>query len=87
MPRHGNSKKFKVSVFTLLLIVSIWGVLTLGGLFFFIRGYDYHIIKADNQLMRVKMKLIADELERGRKYLDLTRATDAQMRQMLGLMW
>lgn len=85
MPRHGNSKKFKVSVFTLLLIVLVWGVLTFGGIFFFIRGYDYHIVKADNHLMRMKMKLIADELERGRKYLDLTRATDTQMRQMLGM--
>ena len=35
--------------------------------------------------MRMKMQLIADELERGRKYLELTRTTDTQMRQMLGM--
>ena len=85
MPRHGNSVKFKVRVLTLLTIGLVWGLLTLGGIFFFIRGYDYHLVKADNQLMRMKMKLIADELERGRKFLDLTHTTDTQMRQMLGM--
>ena len=85
MPRRRGSKKFKVRVWTLIIIVASWLVVTLGGLSFFIRGYDYHIVKADNQLMRVKMRLIAAELERGRKFLDLTRTTDAQMRQMLGM--
>jgi len=85
MPRRGESKKFKLSVLTLLIILLLWGIITVGGLFFFIRAYDYHIVKADNQIMRMKMKLIADELERGRKYLDLTHTTDVQMRQMLGM--
>ncbi len=85
MPRRRGSKKFKVRVWTLIIIVVVWLIITLGGLSFFIRGYDYHIVKADNQLMRVKMRLIASELERGRKFLDLTRTTDTQMRQMLGM--
>ena len=33
----------------------------------------------------MKMQLIADELERGRKYLQLTQTTDTQMRQMIGM--
>lgn len=85
MPRLGGSVKFKVRVWTLVLLAALWLVVTLGGLFFFVRAYDYHITKADNELMRVKMKLIGDELERGRKYLELTRTTDTQMRQMLGM--
>ena len=85
MPRRRGSKKFKVRVWTLIIIVGVWLVITLAGLSSFIRGYDYHIVKADNQLMRVKMRLIASELERGRKFLDLTRTTDTQMRQMLGM--
>lgn len=85
MPRLGASKKFKVRVLTLLLVFVLWLVITLCGFVFFIRTYDYNITKAENNLMRVKMKLIADELERGRKYLDLTRTTDTQMRQMLGM--
>ena len=85
MPRLGVSKKFKVRVLTLVLVFVLWLVITLCGFVFFIRTYDYNITKAENNLMRVKMKLIADELERGRKYLDLTRTTDTQMRQMLGM--
>lgn len=85
MPRLGGALKFKVRVLTLVLLALLWLVITLGGFFFFIRAYDYHITKADNELMRVKMKLIGDELERGRKYLELTRTTDTQMRQMLGM--
>lgn len=85
MPRFGTSCKFKMRVLTLLALVVGWGVVTVAGLLFFVRGYDYHITKADNELMRMKMKLIADELERGRKYLELTRTTDTQMRQMLGM--
>ena len=85
MPRMGSSKKFKVRVLTLVLVFVLWLIITLCGFLFFIRAYDYNITKADNNLMRVKMKLIADELERGRKYLDLTRTTDTQMRQMLGM--
>ena len=85
MPRLGSSKKFKVRVLTLVLVFVLWLLVTLCGFLFFIRAYDYNITKADNNLMRVKMKLIADELERGRKYLELTRTTDTQMRQMLGM--
>ncbi len=85
MPRLGGSKKFKVRVWTLVLCTALWLIFTLCGFVFFVRAYDYNITKADNNLMRVKMQLIADELERGRKYLELTRTTDTQMRQMLGM--
>ena len=85
MPRKGASTKFKLRRLTIGVVVLVWLLLTGGGLLFFIRGYDYNMIKADNNLMRIKMKLIADELERGRKYIELTHTTDTQMRQMLGM--
>ncbi len=85
MPRKGASLKFKLRRFTILLVMLVWLLLTGAGLLFFIRGYDYNMVKADNNLMRIKMQLIADELERGRKYLELTQTTDMQMRQMLGM--
>lgn len=85
MPRAMASKKFKVSVLTLVLLLLLWLALTLGSLFLFIRAYDYNLTKADNKLMRLKMKLIAEELERGRKYLAMTETTEQQMRQMLGM--
>ena len=77
--------KFKLRRLTLLVALVVWLLITGGGMLFFIRGYDYNMIKADNNLMRIKMKLIADELERGRKYIELTQTTDMQMRQMLGM--
>ena len=85
MPRAGAARKFKLSGLTLVILGLIWLVLTLGALWIWSRAYDYHMTKADNRLMRVKMKLIADELERGREYLNLTQTTEKQMRQMLGM--
>ena len=85
MPRKGASFKFKLRRITLLIILLVWLLITGAGVLFFIRGYDYNMIKTDNNLMRMKMQLIADELERGRKYIELTRTTDTQMRQMLGM--
>lgn len=85
MPRFGGSFKFKMRVLTLVILFLVWLGITLAGFIFFARGYDYQITKADNKLMRMKMQLIADELERGRRYLELTRTTDTQMRQMLGM--
>lgn len=85
MPRKGASTKFKLRRLTLWGLVAIWLLITAGGIMFFVRGYDYNMLKADNHLMHLKMKLIADELERGRKYIELTQTTDVQMRQMLGM--
>lgn len=85
MPRKGASTKFKLRRLTIWAIIAAWLLITVGGVLFFVRGYDYNVIKADNNLMRMKLKLIADELERGRKYIELTHNTDIQMRQMLGM--
>ena len=85
MPHRSTSKKFRVRRLTLLFIAGLWLVITGIGFYFFARVYDYNMIKADNRLMRLKMNLIADELERGRKFIDLTRTTDGQMRKMVGM--
>lgn len=85
MPRAMASKKFKVSMLTLVAAFVLWLLITFSSLFLFIRAYDYSLTKADNRLMRMKMQLIAEELERGRKYLAMTENTDKQMRQMLGM--
>ncbi len=85
MPRKGASTKFKMRRLTIWGLIAAWLLVTVGGILFFVRGYDYNVIKADNNLMRIKLKLIADELERGRKYIELTHQTDIQMRQMLGM--
>ena len=85
MPRSGTSRKFKLTGLSLICVIGLWLILTLGAFWAWSKMYDYQVIKADNQIMHVKMQLIADELERGRKYLNLTQTTDSQMRQMLGM--
>ncbi len=85
MPRKGASTKFKMRRLTIGVLIFVWLLITLGALLFFVRGYDYNMLKADNNLMHLKLKLIAEELERGRKYIALTQTTDTQMRQMLGM--
>ncbi len=85
MPRKRASIKFKVRRFTIWVVVAVWLLITGAALLFFVRGYDYNMLKTDNNLMHIKMQLIADELERGRKYINLTHTTDTQMRQMLGM--
>ena len=85
MPRSGASKKIKVTGLVLVCFIVAWLLFTLLALWIWSRTYDYHVAKADNRLMRVKMQLISDELERGRKYLTLTQTTEQQMRQMLGM--
>ena len=85
MPRAGTSRKFKLTGLSLTCIIGLWLVLTLGAFWAWSKMYDYQVIKADNQIMHVKMQLIADELERGRTDLNLTQTTDSQMRQMLGM--
>ena len=49
------------------------------------RHADYMITKADNQVMRAKMLYLATEVERSRSLLEMARATDRQMRVLLGM--
>lgn len=85
MPRAGNSHKIKATGLSLVVCAGLWLLLTLGALWVWSRTYDYQVTKADNRVMHLKLQLIADELERGRKYLTLTQTTENQMRQMLGM--
>ncbi|WP_428898207.1 Peptidase family M23 [Parelusimicrobium proximum] len=83
--RFFRSKKISVSAFTLVSVAVIWLVLTIGAFYILVRGLDYSMAKADNNMLKAKLALIAEELARGRKYLELTQTTDSQMRQMLGM--
>ncbi|WP_424245776.1 murein DD-endopeptidase MepM/ murein hydrolase activator NlpD [Elusimicrobium posterum] len=85
MPRTMKSRKFKMTFGFLLLTILLLAVMFLTTCYVFVRNYDYSLTKADNQMMKAKIAVIAEELERGRKYLELTKTTDKQMRQMLGM--
>ena len=85
MPRLGKGIRFSLHPLTLVLFIILWLAITLYSLFITARYIDYKIVKADNKLMKTKFAMIAEELSRNRKYLEMSRSTDEQMRQMLGM--
>lgn len=85
MPRFGAGVKFSVYPWALLLFAAAWLALTLYALFAAAQDVDCKIIKADNNIMKTKFAMIAEELSRNRKYIEMSHTTDEQMRQMLGM--
>lgn len=85
MPRSARGIKFHFYPWALLLLFTAWLAITLYGVFSVAASIDYNILKADNRIMKAKLAMIGTELERTRKYIKMTRDTDMQMRQMLGM--
>jgi len=86
VPRSmGRQFKIKTRLVTLMFVVLVTLALFITSCYVLAKNYDYSFTKADNQLMKAKLAIIGEELERGRKYLELTETTDRQMRQMLGM--
>ncbi|MBI4375973.1 MAG: M23 family metallopeptidase [Elusimicrobia bacterium] len=77
--------RWQFSTGFLLVCAALWSSLTLWAGFIVGRDVDYWITKADNQLMMVKMTLLAQEMERSREALDMARSTDDQLRMLLSL--
>ncbi len=77
--------KVKMNMFSIICTLAFIFLIFASACFVLIRSYDYQMTRADNQLIKAKLALIAEELARGRRYLELTRNTDLQMRQMLGM--
>lgn len=75
----------RVSLHFLIFGVALWtGATVLAGFIIGSHG-DYMITKADNQVMKAKMLYLASEVERSRSVLEMARATDRQMRVLLGM--
>lgn len=85
MPHRKAPLKIRLSMMSIILSLLCLAAAFLGACYVLVKNYDYQITRADNQLVKAKLALIAEELSRGRKYLELTRTTDAQMRSMLGM--
>ncbi|MBI4424107.1 MAG: M23 family metallopeptidase [Elusimicrobia bacterium] len=75
----------RFSLHFLLFSVALWTGVTVVAGFVLGRHGDYMITKADNQVMRAKMLYLASEVERSRDVLEMARATDQQMRVLLGM--
>jgi len=63
----------------------LWTGMTVWAGFLAGRHVDYWITKADNMVIRSKMRFMADEIGRSRDILETARATDKQMRILLGM--
>lgn len=85
MPRFGKGVKIAVYPLFLFVFILAWAALTVYALFIAAQNIDYKIVKADNKIMKTKFAMIAEELSRNRKYIEMSRKTDEQMRQMLGM--
>lgn len=69
-----------IAVFALAwTTVTVWAGFRVG------RYVDYWVTKADNVVVRGKMAYMADEIERSRAMLEMARATDKQIRILLGM--
>ncbi len=79
------SWKISVSLPFLLFMAVLWTGVTVWAGIIVSRHVDYHITKADNKILHAKIAYIAEEMQEGRRYLDLARQTDNQLRDVLGL--
>jgi len=68
-----------------LFLLALWSGVTIWAGYIVGRHADYWITKADNRVMVAKMSYLAVEMERARESLDIAKATDRQLRVLLGL--
>jgi len=76
-------KSFTLS--SISLFVAGWTLVTVVAGFRIGRHVDYWVTRADNAVVRGKMAYMADEIERTRSMLEMARATDKQIRILLGM--
>ncbi|MFA5160896.1 MAG: M23 family metallopeptidase [Elusimicrobiales bacterium] len=77
--------RLRFSVPFLLFMAALWTGITLWAGYVAGRNLDYYVTKADNRVLSARVAYVSGEMERGRKYIELTRKTDEQMRHMLGM--
>ncbi len=69
----------------LAFLFASWTGLTLWAGYVGSRHVDYWVTKAHNEVLKAKVSYFADEISRSREMLDLARATDREMRTLLGM--
>jgi len=77
--------KATMSLRAILITLAAWTILTVLSGFVLGSGADYALTRADNQVMRARMAVMAAEIERSRGDMDKARAADRQLRALLGM--
>lgn len=75
----------RFSLAFLLFGAVLWSGFTVWAGFFAGRQLDYWVTKADNMVLTAKMQYMAQEFDRSREVLETARATDKQLRILLGM--
>ncbi|HBL18309.1 MAG TPA: hypothetical protein DD417_16540 [Elusimicrobia bacterium] len=65
--------------------LALWSGMTVWAGFIVGRHVDYWVTKADNVVIHAKMRYMVDEIGKSREVLETARATDQQMRILLGM--
>ncbi len=84
---HGKIKPIKLN-FSLLFILIFgfsWTLLTLWAGFISGRHIDYVKIKADNEIMKVRMLFFSDEIKKSKEILAQIKQNDEQIRSLLAM--
>ena len=86
VPHNGlPSLRFNLPVALLLAFGVFWTGITVWAGYIAGRQFDYYVTRMDNKILRAKMDNVSQQVEKGLAYLEMTRKTDRQLREMLGM--
>ncbi|NLO90639.1 MAG: M23 family metallopeptidase [Elusimicrobia bacterium] len=77
--------RLQFSAHFLIFLVAIWTGATIWAGYIIGKHVDYQVTKADNKVLHTKIAYVAQEISREKKYLEMTRKTESEMRQILGM--
>jgi len=77
--------RLKFSVPFLLFLTILWTGATICAGYIIGRHVDYQVTKADNKVLHTKIAYVAQEISKEKKYLEMTRKTESEMRLILGM--
>jgi len=84
---HGKAKPFKLnfSVLAGLIFLLSWTSITIWAGYLSSRHIDYVKVKADNQIMHIRLMLFANKLEQTKTMIASFKSNDAKIRSLLSL--
>lgn len=84
---HGSIKPLRVSFSASMLLVGLlgWTGLTVSAGYLYSKHIDYYRMKADHNLMKLKVTFFAKEIQRSHEMLEQVKENDQQLRTLLGM--
>lgn len=84
---HGSIKPLRVSFSASVLLLGLlaWTGLTVSAGYLYSQHIDYYRMKADHNLMKLKVTFFAKEIQRSHEMLEQVKENDQQLRTLLGM--